>query len=52
MLTRRQKQIRWTFGKLAAAAIVSALILLPKDFELPAIPNFNPLVTQVMAAGG
>jgi hypothetical protein len=51
MLTRRQKQIRWTFGKLTAAVIVSAFVLLPKDFELPAMPNFNPFVTEAFAAG-
>ena len=52
MLTRRQKQFRWTIGKLAAAVIVGALVLLPKDFQLPDLGNFNPLVTQAMASDG
>ena len=52
MLTRRQKQIRWTIGKFVAVVFVSAMVLLPKNFELPALPNFNPFVTEALAAGG
>ena len=52
MLTKRQKQMRWMIGKLAAAVFIAALVLLPKDIPLQDLGNFNPLVSTAMAAGG
>jgi hypothetical protein len=51
MLTIRKKQKMWNRAKLAAVVVLGALILTPKDIDLSAFADFNPLVTQVQAAG-
>ena len=51
MLTIRKKQKMWNLAKLAAVVAFGTLLLTPKDIDLSAVADFNPLVTQVQASG-
>ena len=51
MLTIRRKHKMWNLAKLAAVVVFGALVLTPKDIDLTAIAEFNPLVTQAQASG-
>lgn len=50
MIMMRRKQKLWTAAKLGALILFGILLLTPKDIDLSAISNFNPLVTQVQAS--
>jgi hypothetical protein len=51
MLTIRKKHKMWNLAKLAAVVVFGALVFTPKDIDLTALANFNPLVTQAQASG-
>jgi hypothetical protein len=51
MLTIRRKHKMLNLAKLAAVVVFGALVLTPKDIDLSAITDFNPLVTQAQASG-
>ena len=51
MLTIRKKQKVWNLAKLAAVVAFGTLLFTPKDIDLSAFADFNPLVTQAQASG-
>jgi hypothetical protein len=51
MLTIRKKQKMWNLAKLAAVVVLGTLVFTPKDIDLSAVTEFNPLVTQAQASG-
>jgi hypothetical protein len=51
MLTIRKKQKVWNLAKLAAVVAFGTLLFTPKDVDLSAFADFNPLVTQAQASG-
>lgn len=51
MLMIRKQNRMWNLAKLAAVVAFGALVFTPKDIDLTAIAEFNPLVTQAQASG-